>query len=283
MDTAITRLPIQERLLIEQMEGVFPEKENNLQDFTRVLDVACGTGTWALQVAQENPHLEVIGVECHRQLVQYATCLAKARRVENVSFVLLQENMRSLPFPNGHFDLVNAHFLFTLLSAGEWSGVVQEYLRVTRSGGYLRLIEPEWGTTNNQAFEEFKRLFLRSFKRRGYGLSSDEEHIGAAFFLCSFLKLAGATEISQRFSVCNYWTEPRRSSNPAKWIEMIAQSVRPLFLSEGVMTQMDFDHLIQSLIKEVTCPSFSEIAYVLSACGQKTEDACEEINSLKDG
>ncbi|HEY0756964.1 MAG TPA: class I SAM-dependent methyltransferase, partial [Ktedonobacteraceae bacterium] len=178
MDNAIARLPIQEHLLIEQMEGVFPEQENDLQCFAHVLDIACGTGTWAVEVAHKNPHIEVVGLERYPQLVHYAAHLAESQGVENASFALLSDEQIRLPFPNGFFDLVNARFLFTLLRTEEWPEFVKECLRVIRPGGYLRLIEPEWGATSSPAFERFKELFLRGLKRTGHGLSLDEKHIG---------------------------------------------------------------------------------------------------------
>jgi len=279
MDPAITRLLVQERQLIEQMEGVFPERGNDLHDFTRVLDLACGTGTWAVQVAYENPQVEVIGVEHHQQLVHYATHLAKTRGVQNASFTLLMDQTTSFPFPDRHFDLVNAHFLFTLLRVEEWPGFVRECLRITRPGGYLRLIEPEWEATNSQAFEQFKGLFLQGLKRRGQSLSPDDKHIGAAFLLRALLAQAGATEISQRFAMYTYWTEPQRSRNPDWWLEVIAQSVRPLLLSEPVSDQADLEQLVQILAREVTRKDFTEVAYILSACGRKPEPICEHLKS----
>ena len=62
---------------------------------------------------------------------------------------------------------------------------------------------------------------------------------------------------------------------------MIAQSVKPLLLSQEVITQTDFDQLVQILAREVTRKDFSEIAYVLSACGRKPKYACEEATSSK--
>jgi ubiquinone/menaquinone biosynthesis C-methylase UbiE len=281
VDIAIRRLLIQERLLIEQMEGVFPERENDLQGFTRVLDIACGTGTWAVQVARENPQIEVIGIERPRQLVHYATKLAAAGGVQNASFALLADETTRFPFPDKHFDLVNAHFLFTLLRAEEWPGFVRECLRMTRPGGYLRLIEPEWGMTDSPAFERFKSLFVRGLKRRGHSLSPDDRQTGATSPLRSFLAQAGATEIRQRFSVYTYWTEPQRPCNLDRWVDVIAQSVKPLLLSQEGITQTDFDQLMQLVTKEVTRADFSEIAYVLSVCGRKPEHVCEEAASSK--
>ena len=52
---------------------------------------------------------------------------------------------------------------------------------------------------------------------------------------------------------------------------MIAQSVKPLLLSQEGITQTDFDQLMQLVTREVTRADFSEIAYVLSVCGRKPE------------
>lgn len=277
MTTAIPRLLLQERLLIEQVGGVFPERENNFDEFTRVLDIACGTGTWAVQVARENPQVEVIGIERHPQLVHYATGLAEAQGLENASFTLLMDAKTRYPFPDSYFDLVNAQFLFTLLRTEEWPVFIQECLRMIRPGGYLRIIEPEWETTNSPAFERIKSLFLRGLKRIGQSLSPDDRQIGVALQLHGFLAQAGATDISQRYAVHTYWTEPRFSRNPDRWVELIAQSVKPLLLSQELISQADFEQLMRTLASEVACENFSEIAYVLSACGRKPANLQEQF------
>src|SRR5437660_6389649 len=106
----IARLPVRDRMVIRQMGGLLPERENDFRGFTRVLDIGSGLGCWAVGVARENPLMEVIGIESHQALVNYASGHADAQEVTNTSFALWRGERPHLPFASNHFDLVNAHF-----------------------------------------------------------------------------------------------------------------------------------------------------------------------------
>ena len=63
LDLEIARLTSLERGRIERAGSLFPERENELENFERVLDIMSGTGVWALNVAQLYPEIEVLGLE----------------------------------------------------------------------------------------------------------------------------------------------------------------------------------------------------------------------------
>jgi hypothetical protein len=166
-----------------------------------------------------------------------------------------------------------------LLRAEVWPCFIKECLRVTRQGGYLRLIEPEWEATTSPAFEQLKRFFLEGLRRRGQCLSTDEKHIGVAFQLGSFLVQAGATDVSQRFSLYDYWVERQRLTHPDAWFEMMLQSVRPLLLRQKILKQSEFARFVVDLTAEVISKDFAEVACILSVCGRKPDHICENLPS----
>ena len=50
-------------LFLHYEGGLAPESAQYLAECERVLDLACGPGSWALQVATAYPKLEVVGVD----------------------------------------------------------------------------------------------------------------------------------------------------------------------------------------------------------------------------
>jgi SAM-dependent methyltransferase len=52
----------------------------------RVLDLACGPGGWALEVAYNLPEVEVVGVDVSLSIVQYASIRAQTQQRRNASF-----------------------------------------------------------------------------------------------------------------------------------------------------------------------------------------------------
>lgn len=51
-----------------------------------VLDVACGPGGWALEMARSYPQLQVTGVDSSAVMIEYANAQAQTHQVEQVSF-----------------------------------------------------------------------------------------------------------------------------------------------------------------------------------------------------
>src|SRR5580765_4630849 len=59
------------RLLEEKYSSLFFH-QNDLLLAEYVLDVICGSGTWALDVGQKYPHVQVIGIDSRPAMIRYA-------------------------------------------------------------------------------------------------------------------------------------------------------------------------------------------------------------------
>src|SRR4051812_16339051 len=78
-----------ELVLKQELGGLLPEQEDEagfLAPLNRVLDVGCGVGTWAVQIAAEYPHLDVCGFDIDEAKIAAAGHLRLRRRVSNVTF-----------------------------------------------------------------------------------------------------------------------------------------------------------------------------------------------------
>ncbi len=101
-----------------------------------LLDVGSGTGRWVAEMAQEFPNARVTGIDI-------APTIPPTTAV-NVHFVQ-QDILKGLPFPSASFDYVHARLLVAAIPVAAWPGLLREYLRVVRSGGWIELFEG--GTT----------------------------------------------------------------------------------------------------------------------------------------
>src|SRR6266481_8256365 len=79
------RLLLQDRWVTKEMGGVFPE-DLDPSRVHLVLDLACGPGGWACDVARLYPQIDVIGVDISEKMMRYAQAHAQAQRLDNVSF-----------------------------------------------------------------------------------------------------------------------------------------------------------------------------------------------------
>lgn len=63
------RLLDQDRLLTRGMGGLLVERGNSFEGIKDVLDVGCGPGGWAQEVAFAHPETEVIGIDLSQKIV----------------------------------------------------------------------------------------------------------------------------------------------------------------------------------------------------------------------
>jgi SAM-dependent methyltransferase len=110
----LARLRQQDRLVTEAMGGLFPEGQSLPPD-GQVLDLACGPGGWAMQVAFAHPSVEVIGVDLSPGVIDYARAQASSRHLTNVAFAVM-DIRQPLTFADASFDLINGCFLFSFMA-----------------------------------------------------------------------------------------------------------------------------------------------------------------------
>src|ERR1700680_1782765 len=156
----MARLLGQDRLITKGMGGLFSERFD-LSGIHHMLDVACGPGGWALEVAFTYPEIEVVGVHISRAMIDYANAQARVQGLTNASFQVM-DIQKPLDFPDASFDLVNARFI-NFLPAAAWPKLMQEFKRITRAGGVIRLTESEWWYySNSPALEDLNAMIIRA-------------------------------------------------------------------------------------------------------------------------
>ena len=108
-----------------------------IQDPKGILDVGCGTGRWAHELATQFPRTKVFGLDVD-------SSVAKAGNTIPTNYRFITGNvLQELPFPDMTFDFVHQRFLHMALPVNSWNRVVQELVRVTRPGGWVELVESD--------------------------------------------------------------------------------------------------------------------------------------------
>ncbi len=132
------RLYEQDRLLTQLLGGILPEQADPtafLAPMESVLDMACGTGGWAMHLAQTAPHLEVVGFDIDEPMIAYANTLARSGLLSNARFEVMDAS-GPLDYPDNYFDLVNARY-FSVVPKKTWMAALREVMRITRPGGWI--------------------------------------------------------------------------------------------------------------------------------------------------
>lgn len=148
-----------------------------------VLDLACGTGEWALRVARENPHMQVRGVDISDLMIRYAQAQAEAEDL-SARFDVLNVLDRPLPFPDASLDLINIRMIFSFMKRDMWLPLLRECHRILRPGGHLRSTESETVICNDSHVRLYTRWWMEAFHAAGNTFALTED--GASDLSCPY-------------------------------------------------------------------------------------------------
>ena len=253
------------------MGGLLPEQpEEFIPRIHHVLDVACGPGGWALELAQLYPHMQVTGIDISAGMIDYANTLAHASGLDNVSF-RVGNILEPLDFPDDSFDLVNARHIEDVIPVAAFPPLFKEMVRVTRPGGTTRITGSEWGVTNSFAYETLMRLVLRAVRITGLDFSADSRNISIAMWLSHFLRDAGCVNIQERPSFFDLSAGAKLHDSGYRDLTLAFELMSPFLVGVGVTVPQEVEQLKRRLSLEMLEDSFRGIIYTLTAWGQKPE------------
>jgi ubiquinone/menaquinone biosynthesis C-methylase UbiE len=234
----------------------------------RVLDIASGSGEWAILAAQASPDMQIVGIEGNAQLVDHARALAQAQGVSNVSFTVM-DPFQALDFADGSFDLVNARFIVGFIPAEDWPKTLQEFVRVTRSGGIVRLTENDLPVSSSSAYASFGGLISDSLHRTKRSFSPHGRLLSVTPALKRLLQDAGCQNVRQQVYITNYSSGMEAHEEICQYAATTYRLVQPILVNTKVAGQPDIEQLYQQMLTEMQSPDFLAIAYYLTVWGTK--------------
>jgi ubiquinone/menaquinone biosynthesis C-methylase UbiE len=257
--TEIARQIHQERYLTNVMGGPLSGITDPASLHT-ILDLGCGPGGWALDVAFEQPHTRVTGVDISNTMITYANARASAQNLTNVSFCR-KDITGPLDLSDASFDLVNARLLMGVLRREAWPAFLAEGYRLLRPGGVIRLTEMVDVVTTSPAFEKQWELFYRFLYLSGYSFSVTGTSIGIATVLPRLLGIAGFTQVRHLTHVQDFsmgsesWMDGYRNQ------EVLNVTMMPLLVQVGLISQEELDTLNQHVLIERNAEDFCGMGY----------------------
>ncbi len=262
------RLLDQDRLITDYLGESFPTTFALLEE-GHVLDIACGAGGWALNVAYNYPNLEVIGIDLSTTLVQYALAFAHVRGLHNVTFQVMDAT-KPLGFKDASFHFIYARFLSTCILPETWQFFVHECKRILNHTGILSLNEAEWPLTNSLAFEKMSSLVSHALWLAGRSFSPDGHHLGITPMLESFLRNAGYQNIQRQVHTLSLLPGTDAYNMCLHNYRILFKLLQPFLQKMGVITSKEFDVLYDQVLCDLQSEEFCGLLSLLTVYGEKS-------------
>jgi ubiquinone/menaquinone biosynthesis C-methylase UbiE len=156
-----------ERLKLQATIAIHAEREiwktAGLQPGMQVLDIACGPGFTACELAKiVGKQGFVTGVDINEELIAVAHQAKESEKINNVSFSL--GNLYDLELPENRYDFVYARFVFQHLKKPETALI--NLRKVLKPGGTLCILDID---DNWTSFSPGSETFARFIRRTGAG------------------------------------------------------------------------------------------------------------------
>jgi SAM-dependent methyltransferase len=248
----LTRLTIQDRMLTTSMGGVLPEQADPTI-FRQVLDVACGTGGWAIEAARMYPTMSLVGIDISERMIDYARERANAEQVATRVSFRVMDTLKTLEFPSASFDLVNQRLGISFIRTWDWPRVIGEFRRVTRPGGVIRLTEEDNMESSSSAHARIVQLLHQAFYRAGNCFRP--ENSGVASELVPLLIRHGLTNVQIKNHQLVYRAGTPEGQLFVEDTQHILHTLRP-FLQKWTHLPEDYDDLCHQALIEVQQPDF---------------------------
>ena len=260
------RLQIVDDLTTAGMGGALPEQPDPTT-FQRVLDVGCGTGGWLIELAKAYPTcITLVGVDASLTYVEYARTRAAAAQVSNRVEFHVADALRMLEFPEASFDLVNHRLASSWLRTWDWRKLLQEYQRVTRPGGVVRITEPDVMVVGNRpALTRLSELFLQAFYQAGHGFTPTND--GVTSELARLLSQHGLQQVQTRAYTLHYRAGTPDGQLFFEDLRLLYRNIVP-FLRKWIRVPDDYEEIYQQMLSDMQQPDFVATWGLLTAWGE---------------
>ncbi|KAI8098427.1 S-adenosyl-L-methionine-dependent methyltransferase [Gilbertella persicaria] len=229
-----------------------------LNEPSRILDSACGVGLWTLEMAHDYPKCQVIGIDVVPPSEKEGWNLSakinhefgKSNNNNNVKFQYGDLLQPDLMFPDNHFDLVYQRDVATVLPFKSWPNLIDEFFRITKSGGQIELVEYDLLFSNPGPVLTQVNEWYRSAAAT-IGVNPDY-----TAYLSEFLKEAGFVDVEVKLVdiAIGEWPEGELKKQHGylykEQMRALFKSMKRWWCSEIKVTQEEYDRVCAEALDE---------------------------------
>jgi ubiquinone/menaquinone biosynthesis C-methylase UbiE len=200
-------------------------------------------------------------------MMAYARTQAKSQGLDDRVEFKTMDALRILEFPPSSFDLVNQRLGFSWLRTWEWAKLLQEYQRVSRPGGIIRITEPSITATyeHSPALTKLNDIALETCYRSGRLFVNSADGV-----MCEVVRLMTQHEIrdvQSRVHTLVYQAGTAELQHFCDDMTLFYRVGLPYF-QKWTNVPSDYQDLYQQALKEMQQPDFVVTSTVLTAWGK---------------
>jgi ubiquinone/menaquinone biosynthesis C-methylase UbiE len=255
-DAEINRLDFQHYMLRYAMKGNYAAPLTNPLG---ILDVGCGTGRWAMEMAQLFPAANVIGVDIQRPHLETAKVEALP-----LNYAFVQANvLEGLPFADADFGFVHMRLVGNAIPLNRWPATLGELVRITRQGGWIELVEMAPPRNAGQGAAAIQMWTMQLMASRNM-----DAFPGAR--LVEALRQAGLANVDYREVTLLVGNYGGRSGRMAAADGIAAsEALAPLIVGQGIATAGQYDQALATMQREFVAPTGTCVWPFSVAFGQR--------------
>jgi ubiquinone/menaquinone biosynthesis C-methylase UbiE len=203
-----------------------------------ILDVACGTGRWAREMAQRFPQANVVGIDLVEPTADSMAHQQSAFGTLPDNYLFIQGNIfQGLPFPDASFDYVHMRFVALAVPLEKWPPLVREIVRVCAPGGWIELVDFNTPLGGGPAFQHVLQLW----RQLADTFKMDNE---TATHLAAYLRSVGVVNVQERRIAVNTADPQDRAARMcAVDLDSGIESSAPALIKLGMTTPEDMRQL----------------------------------------
>ena len=264
----LARLQIQGQIFTKGMGGVLPEQSDPTA-FRRVLDVGCGTGSWLIEAAKTYSSIALlVGVDVSARMLDYARAQAAAQQVNDRVEFHVMDALRMLEFPAGYFDLVNQRSASSWLRTWDWPDLLQEYQRVCKPGGIVRITESDFNLqSSSPAYDRLNDLCFQALNQAGHYFIPEGN--GVISHLAPLLHQQGLRNVQTRSYTLEFRASTPEGQHFAEDMRLAYRTLIP-FMQKWIRLPKDYETIYRQAVVEMQQPDFVAKVALLTAWGTTT-------------
>jgi SAM-dependent methyltransferase len=262
-------LSFQHRLLLHEIGTCIPSMicPNEIH---RVLNVACGPGVWMIELGQSYPQMKLTGIDSASSMIRIARENAYANRRANLTFEV-QDYREPLPFGDRTFDFVYVSPSSWTITPQMWPYLLDEILRTLRPGGWINLVDLEFGPFSNAAIASFITDLRAMLAKAGCIISPEGLSLTSALIYPQLLWKAGYNSVQYTLYPLDLGNQTHAPYSQEAIIAMLANDKRFLSLARQVdaATQEQMKILMDSMLEEARDFGHCGLGLLISVVAKK--------------